>query len=555
MKIRTVPKFPPTLTGAGLSPIMAVNSTWEAKNGRTRTSIFRTRRAGQPAARQYPLILGFALVTLAFHLLVNAFGGYGIFRDEFYYIACSKRLAAGYVDQPPLAMFLLAASRALFGVSQLGLRVLPALSHALTIILGGLIARRLGGRKTAVALTCLAVTLAPIVIGHTGIFQMNAFSHLFWALAAYLLVLIIDRSRPGLWILLGIIMGLGLLNKIDFLWFGVGLAAALLLTGLRKHLLTPWPYAAAGIALLVFSPFIVWNITHNFAHLEFIRNASAGKYSGLTRLDFLAGQMINLNPFNMLLWAPGLLFLLFNRDARRNRALGIIYAAAFVILLANPHSKAEYLGPAYTMLFAAGGVAVERFASRGRRGWAAVSIALLSAVTSLLMLPHVVPVLPVETFIKYSAAMGIKPSTPEGLELSELPQFYADMFGWEGLAREVSAVYLAVPESEKSSTVVLTQNYGEAGALEYYAPKYPLPRVISTHNSYWFWGYPKEGFKTVIVLRGEEEDHRRSCDDVTLAAVHTCRYCMPYENDMPIYVCRGLRVTPAEIWKRDRNFN
>jgi hypothetical protein len=502
-----------------------------------------------------PLILGFAFATLAFHLLVNAFGGYGIFRDEFYYIACSKRLAMGYVDQPPLAMFLLAASRVLFGVSQLGLRVLPALSHALTVLLGGLIARRLGGRKTAVTLTCLAVSVAPLVVGHAGIFQMNAFSHVFWTLAAYLLVLIIDRSRPALWVLLGIVMGLGLLNKIDFLWFGVGLAAALLLTDLRKHLATPWPYAAAAIALLVFSPFIFWNITHDFAHLEFIRNASAGKYSGLTRLDFLAGQVINLNPINMLLWVPGLLFLLFSRQARRFRALGIIFMTAFVILLANAHSKAEYLGPAYTMLFAAGGVAVERWAWRGKRGWAVVSFAVLSVLTSLPMLPFAVPVLPVETFIKYSAAMGMKPSTSEGLELSELPQYYADMFGWEGLAKDVSAVYQAIPESEKPSAVVLTQNYGEAGALEYYATKYPLPRVISTHNSYWVWGYPKEGFKTVIVVRGEEADHKESCEEVTVAAVHACRYCIPYENNAPIFVCRGLRITPAEIWENDKAFH
>ena len=502
-----------------------------------------------------PLVLCFAFGTLAFHLLVNAFGGYGIFRDEFYYLACSKHLAAGYVDQPPLAMFLLAASRALFGVSQLGLRVLPALSHALTVLLGGLIARRLGGRRTAVTLTCLAVSLAPIIIGHTSIFQMNAFAHLFWALAAYLLVLIAHRSRPGLWILLGIVMGLGLLNKIDFLWFGVGLAAALVLTDLRKHLATPWPYAAAAIALLVFSPFIVWNVTHDFAHLEFIRNATAGKYSGLTRLDFLSGQLLGLNPVNILLWLPGLLFLLFSREARRFRALGVIYVVAFAILLANPHTKAEYLGPAYTMLFAGGGVAVERWASRGRRrGGVVGALAALSVLTSLVILPLAVPVLPVETFIKYSAAIGVAPSTPEGLDLSELPQFYADMFGWEGLAKDVSAVYLTIPESERPSTVVLTRNYGEAGALEYYASKYPLPRVISTHNSYWVWGYPK-GIKTVIVVRGTEEDHRKSCDEVTLAAVHTCRYCMPYENNAPIFICRGLRRTFAEIWEDDKSFS
>ncbi len=341
-------------------------------------------------------ILGLALAALAFHLAVNAFGGYGIFRDEFYYIACSKRLAAGYVDQPPLAMFLMAAGRKLFGVSQLGLRVLPALAHALTVLLAGLIARKLGGRRTAVILACLAALTAPLIIGHTNIFQMNAFSHLFWALAAYVLVLIVERSRPGLWLLLGAVMGLGLLNKLDFLWFGAGLAAALLLTGLRKHLATPWPYAAAGVALLVFSPFLIWNVTHGFAHLEFIRNATAGKYSGLTRLDFLAGQARLLNPVNAALWLPGLGFLLFGRDGRKFRALGIIYLTAFAVLLANGHSKAEYLGPAYTMLFAAGGVFWERWAARGRRArkGGIAGLATASVLTSLMLLPFAVPVLP-----------------------------------------------------------------------------------------------------------------------------------------------------------------
>src|SRR5512136_2569957 len=106
------------------------------------------------------LILAFAFGALAFHLLVNAFGGYGIFRDEYYYIACSKRLAAGYVDQPPLAMFLMAAGRALFGDSQFGIRVLPALSHALTVLVGGLMALRLGGRRKAIVLAGLAVATA-----------------------------------------------------------------------------------------------------------------------------------------------------------------------------------------------------------------------------------------------------------------------------------------------------------------------------------------------------------------------------------------------------------
>jgi hypothetical protein len=501
------------------------------------------------------VILGFAFAALAFHLLLNAFGGYGIFRDEYYYIACSRRLAMGYVDHPPLAMFFMAAGRLLFGATQFGIRVLPGLSHALTVAISGLIARRLGGRRAAVALCCLAVFLAPIVIGHCHIFQMNAFAYLFWALAAWLLVAIAAQSRPRLWLLLGVVMGLGLLNKIDFLWFGLGLAAALLLTGWRRHLATPWPYAAAAIALLMFSPFVAWNAVHGFPHLEFIRNATAAKYAGLTRGDFLAGQLLLPNPLNLLLWLPGLFFLLFHRQGRTYRVLAIVFLTAFAVLLANPHSKAEYLAPAYPMLFAAGSVAWERWAGRAGRRWALWALGGASALGSLLILPFAVPVLPVEAFIRYSAASGFSQKSPEGKRLAELPQFYADMFGWEELARDVSAVYLSLPPGEREAAVVLGQNYGEAAALEYYAAKYPLPPVICTHNSYWLWGYPRRGFDTVIVLRGDAQDHRHSCADVRLAAVHTCRYCLPGENDMAIYVCRGLRVPPAELWRAGKAFH
>ena len=503
---------------------------------------------------RYGLLLAVSLGTLAFHFLVSAFGGYGIFRDEFYYIACSHRLAAGYVDQPPLSIFLMAAGRTLFGVSQFGIRILPSLAHAATVFCAGLLAQKLGGKKAAVLLTGFATALAPILAGHPAIFQMNAFTHVFWVLAALVIAGIVERSRPALWIWLGIIMGLGLLNKIDFLWFGAGLALALLLTPLRKHLSTPWPYVAAGIALLLFSPYILWNIAHDFAHLEFIRNASAGKYSGLTPLKFLAEQVILMNPVNLAVCISGLAFLLVSRDGRRFWIFGIIFLTALAVLLINRHSKAEYLAPAYITLLAAGGVVVERLSARFKGGWLAPAIGALSALVSIVILPFAVPILPVETFIRYADALGVNPSTPERLQVAELPQFYADMFGWEGLARDVSAVYRSIPANERSSTVVLARNYGQAGALEYYAAKYPVPPVISTHNNYWIWGYPAGRIRTVIVLGGREEDHRQACDEVVKTAIHQCRYCMPYENNLPIYICRGLRVTLAEIWRRQKSF-
>ena len=237
-------------------------------------------------------------------------------------------------------------------------------------------------------------------------------------------------------------------------------------------------------------------------------------------------------------------------------AFGIIYLTAFAVLLANGHSKAEYLGPAYPMLFAAGGVFWERWTERGRRGRRAAvwGLATAGVLTSFVLLPFAVPILPVETFIKYSAALGVEPSSAESNDLAELPQFYADMFGWEGLARDVSRVYLTLNPEERIGTVVLARNYGQAGSLEYYAGKYPLPRVISAHNSYWVWGYPKEPIGTMLLVGGDPEHEREHFDEVIPAAVHTCRYCMPYENDLGIFVARKRRVPIEQAWGQLKHF-
>ena len=230
------------------------------------------------------LILGLSLFELLLHLYTNAFASYGYFRDELYYTACSNHLAAGYVDQPPLSIYLLFISIKIFGKSLFALRLLPAIAAASVAFITGLITRKLSGSYTAIALACLAVSLAPIFLGTGTIYSMNIFDWLFWVLAYYIVILIIQAPKTGnqnnnkLWIWLGIILGLGLLNKIDLLWFGFALLMGLILTPQRKYLKTIWPYLAGIIAFVIFSPYIIWNITHNYATLEFIHRASSLKY-------------------------------------------------------------------------------------------------------------------------------------------------------------------------------------------------------------------------------------------------------------------------------------
>ncbi|MBN2369772.1 MAG: glycosyltransferase family 39 protein, partial [Vicinamibacteria bacterium] len=488
---------------------------------------------------------------------VNAFGGYGYFRDELYYLACSNHLAAGYVDHPPLSILVLALGRLLLGDSILAIRLIPAIASALCVLIVCLMVRRMGGGRLATVIAALAFVASGQLLAFFTFYSMNSLDILLWTLAAYVLLRLAERPTPRGWMVLGIVLGLGLLNKTSVLWLGAGVAVGLLATGLRSELKTRWPYLAAALALLLFSPYLIWNLIHDLAHFEFMQNAVALKYSSLTRLRFVLDQLVNMNPPTMLVALAGLAWYLFSKEGRRFRILGIVFLTAFGILLLNPHSKSEYLAAAYPPLFAGGGLLFARL-THGRwrtasRGLAGLLIALLVAF-GVVVAPLAMPILPVADYVRYLRALGVSPTTAEDKALAELPQFFADMHGWEDLAREVSAVYLSIPEAERATTVAFVGNYGEAGALELFARDYPLPRVISAHNSYWVWGVGSPSPTTFIRLGGSREDYLESYGEVLAAGRHLCRYCMPYQGDLGIFVARQRRVPIEQAWPEYKHY-
>ncbi|OGU76215.1 MAG: hypothetical protein A2V93_03320 [Ignavibacteria bacterium RBG_16_34_14] len=505
--------------------------------------------------KDHYIIFIISLLTLLIHLFTNAFASYGIFRDEFYYLACANRPDIGYVDQPPFSIWFLGGIKFLFGDSLFAIRLLPAILHALLIYLTGKMTLKMGGEKTAVLISCLAVSLAPVILGMNTIYSMNTFDFIFWSLTAYILILLIHNEEKYLWLLLGLVLGLGLMNKVGVLWLCLGVFLALLLTSYRKYFKTIKPWLTFIIVFLFFLPYIIWNITHDFAHVEFIQNALRYKYSGLTPIDFIGGQFMNINPVSAIIWLAGLYFFFFHKEGKKYRMLVVVYITAFLILLFNGHSKAEYLAAAYPMLFAGGGVLIEKIYQIKNWRWIKYAVIIPLVLLGVLIMPLALPILPVEIYIKYADALGFAPSTPEGHELSELPQFYADMFGWEEIAKDVSKVYQSLPYYEKETTVVYCGNYGEAGAIEYYSRYYKLPPVLSPHNSYWYWWDFNKKVTTIIVLGGEEEDLFDSLKEVKIGAIHKCKYCMPYENNLHIFVCKGLKRSVDEIHRSDKNFN
>ena len=500
----------------------------------------------------WPVVL-LVCAKLALHLTTNALGGYGYFRDELYYIACSEHPAFGYVDHPPFSIFLLIISRNIFGDSLFGLRLLPALAGGATVLLAALTAKEMGGGVFARSVAALSALISPVFLGMQTFYSMNAFDLLFWAAAGYVMTRMINEESRTLWIVLGVVLGFGLLNKVGVLFLGFGIAAGLLLTPRRSALRTAGPWVCALISIPLFLPYILWNTANDYAHLEFIRNASSGKYSGLTPLRFLTDQFLINNPLTIPVWCGGLLFYFRTEKGKKYRWLGYAFAGAAIVLLLNQTSKAEYLAAGYTMLFAGGGVFWEDLLSEGRRPrvrW--ILAALLSS--GLLLAPFGLPILPVEAYRSYASTLGISPSTSENRELAGLPQFYADMFGWEEQVDALATVYHSLPPEEQKRCVIYCDNYGRAGAVDFFGRKQGLPNAVSGHNTYWLWGTRGKEIATVIMFDNEMGEKEKIFDSVTVAGTYRTPYALPSENNLTIYVCRKPLVPFDSLWKMVRSY-
>src|ERR687894_3192943 len=221
-------------------------------------------------ASENALLAYLALAKLLVHLLTN--GNYGYFRDEFYYVAAGEHLDLGYVDFPPFVAIVADVSRFLLGDSPMALRFLPALAGSLVVVLAGLMARELGGGRFAQGLAALATLVAPNFLAMGTFLSMDAFDQLFWVSATYVLLLILRRAEPRLWLLFGLTVGLGLLTKLTMLSFGFAVLVALLLTPARRHLLSPWPWISGAIAIAFLAPYVYWQIEHGWPTLEFWGN-------------------------------------------------------------------------------------------------------------------------------------------------------------------------------------------------------------------------------------------------------------------------------------------
>jgi 4-amino-4-deoxy-L-arabinose transferase-like glycosyltransferase len=447
-------------------------------------------------------------------LLLATANGYGYHRDELYFRVAGRHLQWGYPDQPPLTPLLGRLSSAIFGDTPLGLRVAPALATAACVVLAGLIARELGGGAAAQTIASASLAVSGLLVA-AHLLSTATFDIFFWALLSWLLVRLLRTEDPRLWLALGLVTGIALLNKHLILVFwasaAVGLAAGRRLSLVRsRHVLV-----GAALALALWAPNLVWQGRHGWPQLT-LAHQIAGEDPTGNRIILVPFQLLLIGPLLAIVWIGGLVWLARNG----HRALAWIYPALIVLTLAAA-GKIYYPAGVYALLLGAGGVWLER---RRVSPWLAGSVAVISLIPSALI---GLPILPVADLH----------STP----IPDINNESQETVGWPGFARRVAAVYRTAPNA-----VIFTENYGEAGALDRFGPALGLPRAYSGHNGFADWGIPPDDRRTAVVVGFERGDLPSAFAGCRLEGRIDNGYGLDNEEQHgPIFVCR---VT--EPWSR-----
>lgn len=489
-----------------------------------------------------------AAFKLVIHFLTN--GEYGYFRDELYFLACGEHLDWGYVDHPPLVAVTARASRWLLGDSLFAIRFFPALAGALKVLLTGLFARELGGGRFAQVLAAITAIIAPVYLGIDTLLSMNAFEPLFWTACAYIVLLILKGGSQQLWLLFGLIAGVGLLNKHSMIFFGAGIVTGLLVTPARRVFLSKWIYLGGLIAFVVFLPNLIWQVTHDWPTLELLRNvANSNKNVTLSPAEFILQQILIMHPLTFPVWLAGLYFYLVSSAGKPYRAFGWSYIATLVLFIALK-GKNYYLAPIYPVLLAPGAVFIEGFIRERNLKWLKPAFTTLLIIGGIITALLALPALSVENYLKYSRMLGM----PEGGIKTEtghrgkLPQNFGDMFGWEEMTATVARVYNSLPPEDQARCAIFGQNYGEAGAIDFFGPRYNLPKAISAHQNYYLWGPRDYTGEVMIVLGDKVERLKELFNQVEQKETIKCDYCMPYESNLPVFLCRDMKMPIKELW-------
>jgi hypothetical protein len=496
----------------------------------------RVRRSEPPPAVarapvSWPAVL--AVAAGVFAGLVTISPWYGYYRDELYFRILADHPSWGYADTPPLTPLLAKAGIWLLGDTVTAVRVPAALCTAVTVVLAALIAAEFGGGRRAQVCTALgtATGMYPLLVGHTLL--TNSVDLVAWCTVWLLAARALLRADGRWWLATGAATGLALYGKQLVLLLVIGIVAGLAVAGPRRVLLDPRLLAGAALALLIGLPNALYQATHDWPQLR-MAVAMAAESGGRNRLLSVPGQLGLLGLPLVPVWLAGLGGLLRGGRWRAARALGVTYLVVVAVVVLTD-GRVDYVGPSLVPLLAVGCVRLEGWL--GGRRWAAAGLAANVALSALFVLPA----LPVDLLGR----------TPVPLA----NPVERDTVGWPRLVAQVAEVRRGLPPDERSGATVLTNDYGEAGAVDRYGAEYHLPPAYSGHNELARW-LPPESANTVIAVGIDPTRLAAAFDRCAVARrVDLGTTVRGDEQGVPITVCDGRHTPWDAVWPRLANFH
>jgi hypothetical protein len=433
-------------------------------------------------------ILIFVFIKVGLNLL--AISHFGFHRDELLHLVLADHLDWGYKEVPPFIALLAKITSSLFGNSVFAARIFPTIFAGLIVWFTGLITVELGGRKFAITLACLAIIFSPAFVASEYLFQPVVFDQLWWVLAVYLLCKYSNTCSVKYLYLLGAVIGVGILTKYTMAFFTFALLFAILISKQRKMLYNRHMLGAALLALLIFSPNLIWQLTHHIPFFTHMHNLREQQLEYIVPSEFIIQQLL-VNGIALFVWLTGFVFLLFSFRLHKFQFLAFAYILIFVFLLVMS-GKNYYIFGAYPMLFAAGGFGFERWLKTSGYTLRGLAVAVFT-LPNLLLFPLLLPVLPINTTLavfrfahKNLPFLGFVNTWGDG-KVHATTQDYADMFGWDEIAAKVNTAWKSLTPEQQKHTQIYADNYGEAGAVHHFGKQYNLPDVISLNSSFQLW--------------------------------------------------------------------
>ena len=474
-------------------------------------------------------------------------GRYDVFRNELYFIICGRHPDFGYVDQPPLVP-LIAAATQIFGNNVWLLRLPAVVSSVAIIPLTAALARSIGGDPRTAFFAALATTVAPLLAAVNTILTTETFEPVAWTALAFLLTAAWLNANRGALLWAGLVAGVALEIKYGMVIGLIGLMVGLLATPARRMLRWREFWLGALITVAISAPSAIWQAVHGWPFLEVTHNHSAGNFTG-GPIKFEIGQIFRLNPILAPLWVAGIVGPFLRADLKPLRFLSIAYVVSATVIVAS-HGKDYYLAPAYPTMFAVGAVACNRLRIWPRRAWVGAALAV-SALTA----PVVLPLLSPPQLARYLAKMHLQPRPDEAAGVgAPLTQVFSDELGWRDFEKQVAAAYNSLPPDERAHAAILAADYGEAAALDYYGPADGLPPALSGQNQYYLWGTHGADGQVILQVNGRLERWTRFCESAEIVGTFGAPFAMPYENDRPIILCKGLKRNLTDTWERFKRY-